>query len=158
MEKAQKSAVPALPRRLAALLYDTLLVLPFIMVSVAAAMGLAVAVRGGEATALNPHLVRLIALLCLVVFYSAFWLKSGQTLGMQAWRIKLVSVDTDSITPHQCLLRLLAAALSLACFGAGFWWCLIDRQGRYWHDRLSGTRLILADKNGGGKSAAATTE
>ncbi len=30
--------------------------------------------------------------------------------------------------------------------GLGYLWCLVDRRGRYWHDYLSGTELILLPK------------
>jgi uncharacterized RDD family membrane protein YckC len=135
---------PALPRRLAAMLYDTLLVLPLIMVCVALAMAL---LSGGEATPLHPQLVQVIALLGTIAFFSAFWVKSGQTLGMQAWRIKLISSDSGQ-PPRlsQALRRCLAALLSAACLGAGYWWCLVDRRRRYWHDYLSGTELVLLEK------------
>ncbi len=92
---------------------------------------------------LDANLVRLIALLTTMAFFSWFWLKNGQTLGMQAWRIKLVRFDGSAPNPLQLVLRCLAAPLSAACMGLGYLWCLVDRNGRYWHDYLSGTELIL---------------
>ena len=35
-------------------------------------------------------------------------------------------------------------AVWLAALGAGYWWMLVDAQGRSWHDRLSGTRVMPA--------------
>ncbi|WP_116365206.1 RDD family protein [Parahaliea mediterranea] len=140
------ATAPALPRRLMAMLYDTFLVLPLIMLSVAIGMGIHSAIAGGNAEPLHPQLVQLLALLTLFGFFSAFWLKSGQTLGMQAWRIKLVTSDGNTPGVVQALRRCLAAVLSAACFGLGYWWCLFDRRGRYWHDYLSGTELVLVDK------------
>jgi uncharacterized RDD family membrane protein YckC len=145
-------AHPALPRRLIAILYDTLLVLPLIMLNVAIALGLYGALlklTGGplETLSLNPYLVRAIGFLTCIGFFSAFWLKSGQTLGMQAWRIKLVrSSDGETATGGQALLRCIGAALSAACLGLGYLWCLVDRNRRSWHDYLSGTELILLPK------------
>jgi len=137
---------PGLPRRLIAMLYDTFLVLPIIMVSVAIGMGIHGYLGGTNAEPLHPQLVQLIALLTLIGFFGAFWLKSGQTLGMQAWRIKLVSIDGSQPRASQTLRRCLGAALSALCLGAGYWWCLFDRNKRYWHDYLSGTELILVEK------------
>ena len=145
-------AHPALPRRLIAIVYDTLLVLPLIMLSVAIALGLYGALlklTGGppDTLSLNPYLVRALGFLTCVGFFSAFWLKSGQTLGMQAWRIKLVrSSDGETATAGQALLRCAGAALSVACLGLGYLWCLVDRNRRSWHDYLSGTELILLPK------------
>lgn len=140
-------ASPALPRRLAALLYDTLLVLPLIMLNVAIALGIYSGVTATDnPAALNPHLVQLVAIITAVGFFTAFWCKSGQTLGMQAWRIKLVAFDGTSPGIRQAVIRGLAATLSAACLGLGYWWCLFDRNGRYWHDYLSKTELQLLPK------------
>ena len=141
---------PFLLRRLAAIVYDTLLVLPLIMVSVAVFLGLHSLLIGApeadDVVQLDAGLVRLVALLTVMGFYSAFWLKSGQTLGMQAWRIKLVTHAGGSPNARQAVLRCLGALVSAACLGLGFLWCLLDRRGRYWHDYLSGTELILLPK------------
>ena len=142
---------PGLLRRLVAMVYDTFLVLPLIMLSVALALGLYVALAkltGGvpDPDALSPLLRQVIILATVIGFFSVFWLKSGQTLGMQAWRIKLVTVECKPLTMKHCLLRALAALLSVACLGLGYLWCLVDREKRYWHDTLSGTRLVLLPK------------
>lgn len=140
-------STPSLLRRLAAMLYDTLLVLPLIMLSVALAMGVGHLVPGAETdTALDPNLVRVIALFTVIAFFCAFWVKSGQTLGMQAWRIKLVDFEGRVPGLPRSVARCLAAVLSATCFGLGYLWCLVDRRGRYWHDYLSGTELVLLPK------------
>ncbi|TXS95464.1 RDD family protein [Parahaliea maris] len=141
-----ESRPPALPRRLIAMVYDTFLVLPLIMLNVGIAMALHGAIARGDAEPLHPQLVQLIALVTVIGFFSAFWLKSGQTLGMQAWRIKLVASDGSAPGWSQSVRRCLGALLSAACLGMGYWWCLFDRRGRYWHDYLSGTELLLVDK------------
>lgn len=143
---APKLTHPALPRRLMAMLYDTFLVLPLIMLSVAIAMGIHSYLNGADAEPLAPWLVQVITLLTLIGFFRAFWLKSGQTLGMQAWRIKLVGIDGSVPNTSHVIRRCLGAALSALCLGAGYWWCLFDPNKRYWHDYLSGTELILVDK------------
>ena len=143
---------PFLLRRLAAMIYDILLVLPLIMVSVALAMGLRSLLGLGPSAEgivrLNAHLVQLIAALTVMAFFSWFWLKNGQTLGMQAWRIKLVSFDGGQPSARQVVIRCLGAALSAACFGLGYLWCLVDRKRRYWHDYLSSTELVMLAKKG----------
>jgi len=138
---------PFLLRRLAAMVYDTLLVLPLIMASVALFMGARTLLWGpaadDTAAQLDANIVRLVALACTTGFFCAFWVKSGQTLGMQAWRIKLVTFSGAAPNTRQCLMRCLAAVLSAACLGLGYLWCLVDSNGRYWHDYLSGTELML---------------
>lgn len=146
-----KDTSPPLWRRLAALIYDTCLVLPMVMLSVAIAMGIYLGITGRadasmELQMLPASLVRVLALATVAAFYCIFWLKKGQTLGMQAWRIRLRSNDGGTVTPKQTLLRCLGACVSLAAGGCGYWWCLIDRNGRYWHDYWSGTELELLPK------------
>jgi uncharacterized RDD family membrane protein YckC len=142
-----------------AMLYDTLLVLPIIMFNVAIALGLQGALMsasGGsaEGMALPPFVVQGLALLTVIVFFSIFWLKNGQTLGMQAWRIKLVRCDGEDISLHDCLVRCLGATLSALCLGLGYVWCLFDSEKRSWHDRLSKTELQLLPKLKSGKNPA----
>jgi uncharacterized RDD family membrane protein YckC len=126
-------------------------VLPIMMLSVALAMGLRALMVGGGAgelgtPALHPQLVQAIAWCSGALFFVGFWVKGGQTLGMQAWRIKLVTQDGGDVSPARALLRALLATLSAACLGLGYAWSLVDRDKRYWHDMLSGTRLILLPK------------
>ena len=138
---------PFLLRRLAALTYDILLVLPLIMACVALVMGARTLLGLGPAddgtVQLDANLVRLVALLTAMAFFCWFWLKNGQTLGMQAWRIKLVTFAGAAPGFGQVIARGLGAALSAACLGLGYLWCLVDRNGYYWHDYLSRTRLVL---------------
>ena len=147
----EKTTSPSLFRRLAATLYDILLVLPLIMLTVALATGLQLAISGAPLgqdfqDSLHPQIVQLLALLTTATFFSCFWLLKGQTLGMQAWRIRLCSFDGAPLTISQCLLRCAGALISLLPAGAGYLWCLIDRKGRYWHDYWSKTELELLPK------------
>lgn len=141
---------PFILRRLAAMVYDTLLVLPLIMASVALFLGGRTLLIGspgeGEVVQLDAYLVRLVALLTVFGFFCWFWIKNGQTLGMQAWRIKLVDFAGNKPGAWQSLLRCLGALLSAACLGLGYLWCLVDKHGRYWHDYISRTELVLLPK------------
>ncbi len=144
---------PSLLRHLLAMVYDVLLVVALVFVVYAIALGMQVWLTHGERRVLSPWLGQLLFALSLVGFYSAFWCKSGQTLGMQAWRIRLVRSDGGRVRPGQALLRCVGATLSIACFGLGYLWRLVDRNGRYWHDYLSGTRLELLPRRSRDKRA-----
>ena len=130
------------------------------MASVAVATLIAVTVSGdtGEdySATLPPLLVQTISAVCVGLFYGYFWRLKGQTLGMQAWRIRLRSLRGERISYQQVLLRCLAACLSLGCLGLGYLWCLIDRRGRRWHDYLSGTELELLPKRKKGQPQRST--
>lgn len=146
MTTAKNNGTPSLARRLAAMLYDALLVVALVAVVNAIALGVVVRVTAGEQQMLNAHLVQSLTALSIVGFFSVFWLNGGQTLGMQAWRIKLVDFHGEPPTAGKALLRCLGALLSAGCLGLGYLWCLIDHHGRYWHDYLSHTELILLPK------------
>lgn len=89
---------------------------------------------------------RVYLLLLIIIFYSWFWRKSGQTLGMQAWRIKLEHADGGKPSWKQCIVRVIVAGVSLAAGGLGYWWIWIDRDRRSWHDRASNTVLRTIPK------------
>ena len=80
------------------------------------------------------------------LFYLWFWTHGGQTLGMRAWRIRLLSAEGATVGLGRALLRLGAAAISTLPLGLGHLWLLLDRDRLAWHDRLSGTRLVLLAK------------
>lgn len=83
----------------------------------------------------------------IVGFFTYFWRHGGQTLGMRAWRLKVQTPDGQTISYQQCLLRCLLAALSMALAGLGYVWCLFDPQRQTLHDRLTHTQVIVLPKN-----------
>jgi uncharacterized RDD family membrane protein YckC len=131
-------------RRLGAMVYDALLVIAVLMVVTA----LFLPFTGGEAitpaqSGAIEYVYRLIMLLLIVGFFGVFWTRQGQTLGMAAWRLRIERMDGQRLTWADTLKRLCAACLSWLAAGAGFLWILIDRDHLAWHDRLSGTRLVV---------------
>lgn len=146
MSEQQTRNAPSLPRHLTAMLYDSLLVIALIFVVNAIALGVVVKVSGGDQETVDPLVAQALFVISTIGFYSTFWLASGQTLGMQAWRLKLVTLEGGKPSLRQAIVRCLAAALSFGCLGLGYLWRLFDRNSRYWHDYLSGTQLILLPK------------
>ena len=153
-EQAELQA-PSLPRRLIAMTYDLLLVIAVVAVVNALALGIQVKVLGSAQHELHPQLAQFFTVASIFGFFTLFWAKQGQTLGMQAWRIKLVDGNGHNPPAARCVLRCSAAILSAACLGLGYFWCLIDRRKRYWHDHLSGTELVLLPRDSGDRGAGA---
>lgn len=142
-KQAQNIVTPASPFvRLAALLYDALLLTALWFV----VGGIAVAVNGGEGLAENNPFMPTAMFLIWVWFNLHFWRRGGQTLGMRAWRLRLLTTNGNNLTLLQCLLRLVAAVPSLALFGLGYFWILIDKDKLAWHDKYSETRVIREPK------------
>lgn len=135
-------------RRLGAMFYDGLLLLGVTWAVTALEIALKVAVVGADAVresgqrALGGPLLQLSLLVVVFLFFGWFWTRSGQTLGMQAWRIRLDSDDGGRISWPQALVRFAGAAVSAACLGAGYWWMLVDRERLTWHDRWSRSRVV----------------
>jgi uncharacterized RDD family membrane protein YckC len=85
-----------------------------------------------------------LCLLAIVVaFFCGFWVHGGQTLGMRAWRIRLVTDDGAPLGWLRAAARFSAALVALAPAGLGFWWALRDERKRAWHDRWTRTRVVL---------------
>ncbi|MCC8988989.1 MAG: RDD family protein [Candidatus Contendobacter sp.] len=108
----------SLPRRLAAVGYDSLLLSGVLFVASALAMGLTVAIIGSEAFKMNNPLpgnpfFRTWLLLVCFCFYGGFWVCGGQTLGMRAWKLRIQQRDGRGIRWQQALLRFLTAGLWL---------------------------------------------
>jgi uncharacterized RDD family membrane protein YckC len=75
-------------------------------------------------------------------FFGWFWTHGGQTLGMKTWGMRIVAIRGGEVTWTMALVRYVGALVSWLPLGAGFLWCLLDRNGLAWHDRLSGTILV----------------
>lgn len=134
-------------RRIAAMLYDGLL-LAALWFSISA---LLLALSGGLLASPDRPLwllnvLRVNLLLVTVLFYAGFWTHGGQTLGMRAWRLKLVNSSDGPVSWKQALGRFAAAIPSIGIFGLGLLWMLLDPERRALHDHLSGTRLVLIPK------------
>jgi uncharacterized RDD family membrane protein YckC len=139
---------PGLLRRLAAVLYDSLLLLALLMVATA----LFLPFTGGEAIdpRRNPVIewvYRAVLLLITIGFFGIFWTKRGQTLGMASWRLRVEREDGGTLGWSDTVRRLAAALLSWLPLGLGWLWILVDPEHRAWHDRLSRTRVVLLEKN-----------
>jgi uncharacterized RDD family membrane protein YckC len=130
-------------RRVAAMLYDGLLILALLFLATLPF----IALRDGEPVEANENLLyRLV--LCLVIygFFVGFWTRSGRTLGMQSWRLQLETMDGGQINIRTGTIRFFAALVSWAPAGLGYLWSLWDKDRLTWHDRISGTRIVYHPK------------
>lgn len=135
---------PGVLRRLAALLYDSLLLLALWVLASLPYLALTGNTGNGGPARFG---FQLYLTGIAVVFFGWFWVHGGQTLGMRAWRLRLVGKDGGPVDWKQAVTRLGAALLSAIPMGLGYVWVLFDPERLAWHDRLSATRLILLPKN-----------
>jgi uncharacterized RDD family membrane protein YckC len=137
-------------RRFGAMLYDLLLVMAMLFIVTA----LFLPFTGGEAITPDrsvavERIYQAVLLLVVVLFFCLFWTWRGQTVGMLAWRLRVERSDGTLLTWRDALLRLGGACVSLAALGLGYFWIWIDRDRLAWHDRWSGTRVVVTPKKAG---------
>jgi uncharacterized RDD family membrane protein YckC len=133
-------------RRLAAILYDALLVFAFlVMLAIIATtyLGGQSVYAGGPQFVMGYNGARFLIIYLFLVLY---WTKRGRTLGMQSWGLQMESIRGGAVTLSQANLRFFAALLSWAPAGLGFLWQLWDKDKLTWHDRISGTRIVYYPK------------
>lgn len=162
MSGTPPGATPGIPRRLACLAYEAVLV---VAIAFFATSLFQFASGGREATGGLRIALQAYLLAVLAAYFMWCWLRGGQTLAMKAWRIRLIAPGQARIPPATALLRLLLAGVfvgaflgglaaafmqhnallsfaTLAISGAGIGWAYFDRDGQFLHDRLCGTRLV----------------
>ena len=102
---------------------------------------LALWLNGGEI--LNPVLGSLLVFLSGWAFYAFFWMKNGQTIGMQVWKFQIVNTDQkhDRITLKQTFLRYLVNCGMLALLGMPLFLIYADSKKLAVNDILSKTKL-----------------
>ncbi|HET7371380.1 MAG TPA: RDD family protein [Gammaproteobacteria bacterium] len=162
---------PGILRRFAAGFYDLLLVVALWFPATAIALAIFRNDLHMPETAYRVYL-----LIVAFGFFGWFWTHGGQTLGMRAWRIKLIAGDGRSPGWYQALVRYLSMLIPwlLVALGlefvtypaaghewifqyilapaaflaalAGFIWPLLDRRRLGWHDRLSHSCLTITAK------------
>lgn len=136
---ANPSATAGLWRRLAALLYDSLLLLGVLAVATALLMFIcslvAPSLTDGQILArqwwFRPYLLAWIG-----AFYLWFWRHGGQTLGMKTWKLRLVAEHGPVPRWTQLGIRALTGFFGLANFSL-----LLGLPA--WHDYLSQTRVLV---------------
>ncbi len=166
---APAAATPGLARRLAAFVYEGVLLFGVTMISAYLFSSLTQqrhALQGK--TGLQAFLFVILA-----IYFTWFWSRGGQTVAMKAWHIRLVMADGSAVPQSRALLRYLlcwlwfvpalATAYLAGLQGSGAITAIViagvvayaglarlrpDRQ--FWHDAICGTRLI--DWRGAAKS------
>lgn len=137
------SPPPSLLRRLVAILYDSLLLCGILLL---VSLPLPLIPQAIYQMWWVQLLVQLYLLVCCLLFFGWFWVHGGQTLGMRAWRIRVVQLDGSGLSWRVATIRFFAAIASWLILGLGFLWVLFDKDKKSWHDHLSRTRLIVVPK------------
>jgi len=160
-------------RRTGAMIYDALLVLAVLMIATVPFLPF---VHGKvlvpQEVGWLAYLYRAWLVFVVVLFFVFFWTRRGQTVGMQAWRLRLENESGELLTWPQSFKRLVLAMLpwlpgllmlvlaehlnsmrmkqvgyGLLLLGvlslATLWW---DPERRTWHDRWTHSRVVVRSK------------
>lgn len=133
--------LPRLGRRLACILYESLVVFSIILIGFLIPQ----AVFAGFGLIFSGKMMWLHVFLLLMLYFVWCWIKSGQTLPMKTWKLRIANPDGSALRPAQALLRYMAAWPSIVIFGLGLIWALFDKDRQFLHDRIAGTRIVSAD-------------
>lgn len=140
---AVQTTAPSLTKLGACFIYDALVVIALSFICAWAFLWLV-----GDATqGLKRFALQLFLWLSVGAYFVWCWLKSGQTLAMQTWQLKLVSQGGQLLSVKVAIARYVLAYLSLIFFGLGFLWAIFDRDRLFLHDRLLKTHIIYVPRN-----------
>lgn len=153
--------VPSLPRRLAAFVYEGVLLFGVLMIS-----GYLYSSLTQMRHALHGTLgLQLFLFLVLAIYFGWFWSRSGQTVAMKAWHIRLVDRHGQPVGQWRALMRFMLAwlwfvpaLLTLRLTGIHNGWMIfsvlsvgvlgyaglarLHPQRQFWHDVVCGTQLV----------------
>jgi uncharacterized RDD family membrane protein YckC len=152
-------------KRLAAIVYDALLALAMAMGLVLLPASILITFAHMD-THSGFYIIGILLWFYLVMlgFFGWFWTHGGQTLGMRAWRLKLVAEDGGAVSWKAAWVRFTLGlpAWTLVTLGlyyldtlpmagpamllAGAVWVLLDQRPDGWRERLSGTRVVALPK------------
>lgn len=125
-------------RRLSAALYDVLLLLALWL----AAILISVLLINFAGHQITPPVTRALLFALSFGFFGWFWTHGGQTLGMRAWRLQVRCSDGAALTWPVAMQRFVL----MLVLGVSVLWSWLNPQRRAWHDRLSGTEVVLLPK------------
>lgn len=133
-------------RRLAALVYDVLIVAGILFIASALSMGFVALVMGITDSVAQAHLAahplnRAFLFACWFGYYGLSWTKSGQTIGMKAWNLQVRRLDGHLLTWIDAVRRFGAGFLGLANLSL-----LLTRSGLALHDQISLTEVLQLPK------------
>jgi uncharacterized RDD family membrane protein YckC len=138
-EAVPADAAPSIPRRLASMVYESILLfaVAFLGTWLFQFAAGTFQIDGWRMTLLQFFLLGLFA-----IYFLWCWLRGGQTLAMKTWRIRLVKKDGHGPLPPKAALLRFVYALLLVPTLVGLFWAMVDRDRQFLHDRLAGSLLI----------------
>lgn len=107
-------------KRILAFIYDLFLIIPLMMLTALFWLPLNNGLAIEPGNPLYPLMISSTTILTPIIFYTYFWYKGGQTLGMKSWRLRVVSVNGQPVSKKQSATRATLFILSFAFIFLGF--------------------------------------
>jgi uncharacterized RDD family membrane protein YckC len=131
-----------LSRRLLAALYDAPAIFTLFLIGTGLSL---LASRGARLDATAPALAlyRTELVVLWMAYYLTGWKRWGQSLGMRAWKLRVLRSDGTPLRWSDAFLRLAASLIAWLPLALGVFAAVQDHSARAWHDRLSRTRVVV---------------
>ena len=129
-------------RRFAALLYDCFLLVALLMVYTGGWILITGHNMLPDKAGAWVYPYRLGHIAVIGAYYMLNWIRSGQTLGMRAWRLRTVTAAGRPLTLRLAASRFAWGFLAWPPAALGVLWLYIDPEHLAIHDRLSHTRVV----------------
>lgn len=160
---AQAPLIPGIWRRMACFIYEGMLLFGVVMIS-----GYLFSSLTQQRHALQGrHALQAFMFVVLGIYFVFFWSRSGQTLAMKAWRLKLVDAQSGRpMSQTKALARFVVSwvwflpalasgwlaglsaketsLLALVGVAAWAWMARLNPTRQFWHDHWVGTRFVDA--------------
>ena len=75
------------------------------------------------------------------IYLTYCWTRSGQTLAMRAWKLKIISTR-GRLTKKLAWIRYVFATLGVLMGGVNFMWALTNKKHLYLHDKILKNHFI----------------
>jgi len=132
--------------RLMSLVYEGMLLFAVLFVSSYLFLSVARDAQSGW-----PRTLFQIYLLSVCGVYFVFcWMRTGQTLPMKTWRMRVVTADGGSLNAGQAFRRYIFAIPGILS-GISLLWAPFDKDRQFLHDRLAGTRIVRIEIQDSGR-------
>ena len=141
-EQVAQTSAPSFFKLGACLIYEALVVIALSLVCTT----VFVLLLGDATIGVKRYLLQLFLWLTAGVYFVWCWQKTGQTLAMQTWQLKLLNQDGEPLTLMAAIARYVFASLSLIAFGLGYMWVIVDRDRLFLHDRVLKNKVIFAPR------------
>jgi uncharacterized RDD family membrane protein YckC len=129
-------------RRFAALIYDGFLLAAVLMIITFVPVIITNQAILPETFGFWAYVYRAVLGAAIAGYYILNWTRSGQTLGMRAWRLRAVTDRGQALHFQAAMLRLVWGVVAWAPAALGVLWLYLDSDHLALHDRLSKTRVI----------------